>query len=1248
MEEAPMFRLSLASLPTLRADRPLAASRSPRHPKPWRWRRRPGFRPWLEALEDRLAPATFNVTTNLEPSGTVNLTTGVDTGTGKVTLRGAIEAANHLGGNNTINVPAGTYHLSQGQVSITNDLTLTGAVLKGTALGGNLAPTSIINAGPNSRIFQVSAGFAVAISNVTLENGAVLGTASSPGQGGGIFDSGSLTLTNDILQSNLVGGAAGAAGAPGKNGANATFGVPATAGGPGGNGQAGGNAEGGAIYVANAPEAALTITNSVLANNAAIPGIGGNGGPGGNAGTGFAFNSSRGLSHGAPGGSGGNGGSGGTALGGGLYVAGGIVSIQNSVFSGNAAVPFIFSPQNGGRGGNGGAGGGQVSQGGVGGIGGFGGPGGGTEGGAIFNRGNTTILDSSFSGNLAIGGSGGPGGSGGVGSSGNTGGPGGAGLDGGDGGYAEAGAIANANGATMKIDSSSLFNNQAIAGIGGNGGNGGNGGSGSLGNHGGNGGNGGNGNNALGGCFVNSGSLTLTHSSVALNTAVPGLAGAAGSGGPGGISQFGGQPNGAPGSAGLPGAAGGAAYGGIEDGSGLATVYDTIIAANTAPSSPDVGLPFTSLGHNLIGNGSGGSGFTKAGDQVGTSTNPINPQLNIVGNFLVPQQTSPALQAGDSTKAPTTDERGLPRVVDDDANLDSDGAKIDIGAVEFQATDPSVTISGSPISASPTGTITYTITVKTGTGDNNVSNLTLTDQVPGQTTFESFTAPAGWVVTQPGVGGTGTVKATILSLAPSSTASFTLKVKVNAKPTVSSTTDTATITTTSPDPTTTDNSTSVTTSISVGWLAVANDAGDQPEVKVYNPQTGQLRFDFLAFDPSFTGGVRLAVGDVSGDGIADILAAQGPSDGASGDSLVHVYSGITGQLLAGPLGSIDPFPGFHGGLYVAAADLNGSGHADIIVTQDAGGQGLVNIYSGQTGALLEQFQPYGPSFTGAVRLAAGPVVTTSSGHIDVGVVTGAGPGGPPLVEVFDGPTLLQGVTTPVASFDAFDPSFSGGVYVATGLIHNQGKPPAAIVVGAGAGGEPRVSVFDGTGTQVQTFLAFDRGFKGGVRVAAADVDADGRSDIVVAEGPGPGSKPKVRGFNGLTLQRIDRFFAFPANDRAGLFVAGGGKWGVLPAPSESDDDLSSEHPAATPGAGAGATGSGHSEISLRNADSEAGLIVLPPDLASALVNSPTAPPAQGVDAVFVGGLEPWSVRAADFLLAAFGRKLKEKNQTILA
>src|SRR5262245_46886996 len=58
-----------------------------------------------------------------------------------------------------------------------------------------------------------------------------------------------------------------------------------------------------------------------------------------------------------------------------------------------------------------------------------------------------------------------------------------------------------------------------------------------------------------------------------------------------------------------------------------------------------------------------------------------------------------------------------------------------------------------------------------------------------------------------------------------------------------------------------------------GW-----DAGGPPRVAVYLSGSAQIA-NFLAFDPAFTGGVRVAVGDVDGDGIDDIVVGAGPGGG---------------------------------------------------------------------------------------------------------------------------------------------------------------------------------------------------------------------------------------------------------------------------------------------------------------------------------------------------------------------------------
>lgn len=116
-------------------------------------------------------------------------------------------------------------------------------------------------------------------------------------------------------------------------------------------------------------------------------------------------------------------------------------------------------------------------------------------------------------------------------------------------------------------------------------------------------------------------------------------------------------------------------------------IRNTIVARNTVRvggTGPDVAGTFASLGHNLIGDGTGGGGFTTT-DLVGTSAKPINPRLGALQNNGGPTKTmallagSRAIDAGDNAGAPATDQRGLPR------RKDGNGDRVavtDIGAFE--------------------------------------------------------------------------------------------------------------------------------------------------------------------------------------------------------------------------------------------------------------------------------------------------------------------------------------------------------------------------------------------------------------------------------------------------------------------------------------------------------------------------------------------------------------------------------------
>ncbi len=121
-----------------------------------------------------------------------------------------------------------------------------------------------------------------------------------------------------------------------------------------------------------------------------------------------------------------------------------------------------------------------------------------------------------------------------------------------------------------------------------------------------------------------------------------------------------------------------------------------------------------------------------------------------------------------------------------------------------------------PTKAAANTNVTYSIAVQNG-GQDTAQSLSMTAQVPANSTFVSFTAPAGWLSTTPPVGGTGTITATNASLAAGVTAGFSLTVHLNAGLANGTTiTQQANVSSTTPDPNPGNNTATATTTVSTG------------------------------------------------------------------------------------------------------------------------------------------------------------------------------------------------------------------------------------------------------------------------------------------------------------------------------------------------------------------------------------------------------------------------------------------------
>jgi uncharacterized delta-60 repeat protein len=254
--------------------------------------------------------------------------------------------------------------------------------------------------------------------------------------------------------------------------------------------------------------------------------------------------------------------------------------------------------------------------------------------------------------------------------------------------------------------------------------------------------------------------------------------------------------------------------------------------------------------------------------------------------------------------------------------------------------------------------------------------------------------------------------------------------------------------------------------------------------------------------------------DLNGDGVTDPVVIDGSRvavvDGAA-------PAGSTDGPFLVPLFS--PFEdGFQGKVNVAVGDLTGDGISDLVVAADSGGGPVVVVYDGAklaagvdpSSAQLVRFLGIDdPAFRGGARVAVGDL--NHDGTPDL--VIAAGIGGGPRMAVYDGKSVAAGTPTRlVADFFAFEATQRDGAFPAIGDINGDGF--ADVICGGGPNGGPRVLVLDGkmltTGpveaafaAPVADFFAGNPADRNGVLLGITNADGDNRADLVVGDPAAP-------------------------------------------------------------------------------------------------------------------------------------------------
>ncbi len=241
-------------------------------------------------------------------------------------------------------------------------------------------------------------------------------------------------------------------------------------------------------------------------------------------------------------------------------------------------------------------------------------------------------------------------------------------------------------------------------------------------------------------------------------------------------------------------------------------------------------------------------------------------------------------------------------------------------------------------------------------------------------------------------------------------------------------------------------------------LLVFSASKGGPHVRIFD-RNFQLVSQFFAYEKTFRGGVQVAVADMDGDGVEDIITS--PGQGRKPELRIFDMHG----RLKSEFRAYDA--NYRGGLEVHVGDFNGDKRNDILVTPLAGRGGDIRIYS-DTGELFNQFYAYPGEMEKAITIAVGDLDADGTPEIAT-VLTGNGD----VMKVFTSYGWFIG------SFSLYGRTMKG-MNIRIGKIGDGAKPEIIVTPREKSGAH--VLVLNADGKKIGQFFALPKNWRGGLNL----------------------------------------------------------------------------------------------------------------------------------------------------------------------